>query len=161
MGRHTRPDLGHRRRRGPGLGQAALVATLAIAVGVLLGSALAGTTPTVSGTLTGSQTAEQAPPGVAVPPTTAEPTTAVSAPPTMDAPTTELTAAPAAPAPAVVRFASCAQAKAAGVSMIPYGDPQYSPELDHDGDGVACDQHGDPPTRYVPPPARCNCDDGG
>lgn len=46
------------------------------------------------------------------------------------------------------RFASCGEAKAAGVSMIPSTDPRYAPSLDHDGDGVACDRHGDPPTHH-------------
>jgi hypothetical protein len=143
------------------LGQAALVAVSAIAIGVLFGSVLATTPPTVSGTLTGSQSAEPTVSGEATP-TSAEPSTADPAPPSMDAPTTDLGPAPptmAAPAPVVVHFASCAVALAAGVSMIPYGDPQYSPDLDHDGDGIACDQHGDPPTRYRPPPAAppCTC----
>ena len=141
--------------------QAALVAVLAIAVGVLFGATLARE-PTVTGTFTGSQTAEPTVSDEAAPTTSAEPTTADSALPSMDTPTTDLGPAPptmAAPAPVVVHFASCAVALAAGVSMIPYGDPQYSPDLDHDGDGIACDQHGDPPTRYRPPPAAppCTC----
>jgi hypothetical protein len=47
-------------------------------------------------------------------------------------------------------FANCAEAKAAGVGMIPDADPRYDPKLDHDGDGFACDAHGDPPTRHRP-----------
>jgi cytoskeletal protein RodZ len=70
-----------------------------------------------------------------------------------DAPdaTTATTTVTATPEPAR-KFATCAEAKAAGVSMIPSADPRYAPRLDHDGDGVACDQHGDPPTRHVPVP---------
>jgi hypothetical protein len=44
------------------------------------------------------------------------------------------------------KFSDCAEAKAAGVSMIPRTDPRYARKLDRDRDGFACDAHGDPPT---------------
>jgi hypothetical protein len=44
------------------------------------------------------------------------------------------------------KFSGCAEAKAAGVSMIPRTDPRYALKLDRDRDGFACDAHGDPPT---------------
>jgi hypothetical protein len=148
MGRHFAPEPVHRRRR-PLPVVPALVGVVAVLAGVLLGAVLARMQP-VSGTLTTAQAPEPAPP--------AAPSSAVSAPPSME----EMTAAPTAapPAPAPVAFANCTQAAAAGVSLIPWGDPRYAPELDHDGDGIACDQHGDPPTRYVPPPAAppCTCE---
>jgi hypothetical protein len=161
VGRHSRPDAGHR-RRGTRPSQLALAALIAVGLVLLFGTAVEGERGrTVSGTFTGAQSAEQPPPSVAALPPTAEPSTAVSEPPSMDVPTTETMTPPltAAPAPAAEHFTSCAQAKAAGVSLIPYGDPQYSPDLDHDGDGIACDQHGDPPTRYRPPPPAppCTC----
>lgn len=36
-------------------------------------------------------------------------------------------------------FATCADAKAAGVSNIPKGDPAYWPGGDRDDDGIACE----------------------
>jgi hypothetical protein len=81
------------------------------------------------------------------------PTSTVSAAPRAAAPdTTSPTSSVSptdSPAPAE-SFANCAQAKAAGISMIPDADPRYDPKLDHDGDGFACDAHGDPPTRHRP-----------
>jgi predicted component of type VI protein secretion system len=69
------------------------------------------------------------------------------------APTSTASATPRAAAPDITSptapaesFANCAEAKAAGISMIPDADPRYDPKLDHDGDGFACDAHGDPPT---------------
>jgi hypothetical protein len=38
-----------------------------------------------------------------------------------------------------VSFASCADARAAGAAPIRAGKPGYSPNLDGDGDGIACD----------------------
>lgn len=38
-----------------------------------------------------------------------------------------------------VYYATCAAAKAAGVTNIHRGDPGYRPELDRDNDGVACE----------------------
>lgn len=47
---------------------------------------------------------------------------------------------PSAPAPAPVRpFTSCAQAREAGAAPLYRGDPGYSPRLDRDKDGVACE----------------------
>ncbi|MGE0415197.1 MAG: excalibur calcium-binding domain-containing protein [Acetobacteraceae bacterium] len=36
-------------------------------------------------------------------------------------------------------FRNCAQARRAGRSMIPLGDPAYAPWLDRDRDGIACE----------------------
>jgi hypothetical protein len=38
------------------------------------------------------------------------------------------------------RFSSCAAARAAGYSHMRRGQKGYSPNLDRDGDGVACDK---------------------
>ena len=38
-------------------------------------------------------------------------------------------------------FASCADARAAGRENIPQDDPAYRPELDRDGDGLACEPY--------------------
>lgn len=38
-----------------------------------------------------------------------------------------------------VEYASCAAAKAAGAAPLRKGDPGYSPRLDRDGDGIACE----------------------
>ena len=37
------------------------------------------------------------------------------------------------------RFRNCAQARAAGIAPIPRVSPDYRPELDADGDGIACE----------------------
>lgn len=52
------------------------------------------------------------------------------------------TASPAGPAPAPgqERIENCDQADAAGRSPILFGDASYRPELDIDGDGVACEK---------------------
>jgi hypothetical protein len=36
-------------------------------------------------------------------------------------------------------YQSCDEARADGRSSIPYTDPAYRPELDFDGDGLACE----------------------
>lgn len=36
-------------------------------------------------------------------------------------------------------FRNCSEARAAGRRRIRRGDPDYSPHLDRDGDGVACE----------------------
>jgi hypothetical protein len=36
-------------------------------------------------------------------------------------------------------YEDCNQARADGRSSIPYTDPAYRPELDFDGDGLACE----------------------
>lgn len=38
-------------------------------------------------------------------------------------------------------FANCDDARAAGKAPIRAGEPGYRPELDADGDGIACDPH--------------------
>ena len=54
-----------------------------------------------------------------------------------------LTAAPprthADPAPSGDAFENCAAARAAGAAPVHRGDPGYGPNLDGDGDGVACE----------------------
>ena len=49
--------------------------------------------------------------------------------------------APSQPAPAELNFRSCKEARAAGYSHMRRGEPGYSPHLDRDGDGIACDKH--------------------
>lgn len=51
------------------------------------------------------------------------------------------TPAPSQPAPAELDFRSCKEARAAGYSHMRRGEPGYSPHLDRDGDGIACDKH--------------------
>ena len=46
-------------------------------------------------------------------------------------------------------FENCDAAAGAGVYNIPVGDPRYTPELDSDADGVACEN---PDYAYVPLP---------
>jgi hypothetical protein len=36
-------------------------------------------------------------------------------------------------------YQNCSEARADGRSSIPYTDPAYRPELDLDGDGLACE----------------------
>ena len=60
------------------------------------------------------------------------------------APTASPRPRPAAPAPAPpaeLHFSSCKEARAAGYSHMRRGEPGYSPHLDRDGDGIACDKH--------------------
>ena len=49
--------------------------------------------------------------------------------------------APSQPAPAELNFRSCKEARAAGYSHMRRGEPGYSPHLDGDGDGIACDRY--------------------
>ncbi len=64
-------------------------------------------------------------------------------PPVPVAPATRVTepATTAAPGPpdADVSYPNCAAARAAGAAPIHVGEPGYRPELDRDGDGVACE----------------------
>ncbi|MBF1023646.1 MAG: excalibur calcium-binding domain-containing protein [Candidatus Nanogingivalaceae bacterium] len=53
----------------------------------------------------------------------------------------QLAPAPSQPAPAELNFRSCKEARAAGYSHMRRGEPGYSPHLDRDGDGIACDGH--------------------
>ncbi|MGX5359780.1 excalibur calcium-binding domain-containing protein [Kocuria sp. KH4] len=59
-----------------------------------------------------------------------------------------LTTAPAS-ALSFPLFESCDAAAAAGVYNIPAGDPRYTPQLDSDADGTACEN---PDYAYVPLP---------
>jgi hypothetical protein len=49
-------------------------------------------------------------------------------------------------------FSNCDQAEAAGAAPIYAGQPGYSPKLDRDGDGVACEQGGGGPVTAASPP---------
>jgi len=42
--------------------------------------------------------------------------------------------------PPSVYYRSCAEAKTAGAAPLHRGQPGYRPELDRDGDGVACER---------------------
>lgn len=46
---------------------------------------------------------------------------------------------PATKAARIVYFANCSEARAAGAAPLYRGEPGYRPELDRDGDGVACE----------------------
>ncbi|AMO89870.1 excalibur calcium-binding domain protein [Corynebacterium simulans] len=59
--------------------------------------------------------------------------------PAPEAPAVEEQQAPA-PAPAAAYYPNCAAVRAAGAAPIYAGDPGYSSDLDHDGDGVACEK---------------------
>lgn len=59
--------------------------------------------------------------------------------PAPEAPAVEEQQAPA-PAPAAAYYPNCAAVRAAGAAPIYAGDPGYSFDLDHDGDGVACEK---------------------
>ena len=50
---------------------------------------------------------------------------------------------PWAPAPSSEAggYSSCAEARAAGAAPMRRGDPGYSPRLDRDGDGIACEPY--------------------
>ena len=50
-------------------------------------------------------------------------------------------ATPAPAPPAELHFSSCKEARAAGYSHMRRGEPGYSPHLDRDNDGIACDKH--------------------
>ncbi|WP_086007978.1 excalibur calcium-binding domain-containing protein [Nocardia concava] len=74
------------------------------------------------------------PPPAAAPPTTtavAAPPPAPQAPPA-EPPTTK-------PTPSVY-YKTCADAKRAGAAPLHRGDPGYRPDLDRDGDGIACEK---------------------
>ena len=61
-------------------------------------------------------------------------------------------AAIAAPRASAAPFASCDQAYAAGAAPLIIGQPGYSPSLDRDGDGVACELAGQPAPVPTSPP---------
>lgn len=64
---------------------------------------------------------------------------------------TGLSALSATPAFAMTTpYATCGEAEADGVYNIPAGDPRYAPNLDRDGDGIACDGPGGTPSKPVP-----------
>jgi len=46
---------------------------------------------------------------------------------------------PRAAAPSAVHYAGCNDVRAAGKAPLDAGDPGYSPDMDGDGDGVACE----------------------
>jgi hypothetical protein len=47
--------------------------------------------------------------------------------------------APGGEVPGPIEYSNCAAARSAGAAPLQRGDPGYRPELDRDGDGVACD----------------------
>jgi endonuclease YncB( thermonuclease family) len=57
------------------------------------------------------------------------------------APVIAMRAAPPAPAAATGPYRNCAAARAAGAAPLYRGDPGYSPRLDRDNDGVACEPY--------------------
>ena len=59
------------------------------------------------------------------------------APPAEQAPVQQV---PAQQAPATPVFANCTEARAAGAAPLYAGSPGYSPKLDRDNDGVACEK---------------------
>lgn len=127
MGRHHRPSpRGAHRASGRTIARVAVilaaVATLAVA---LLVSNIARDATLADG------------PGVS----TTDPPTPRAALPGSTTPSVSTTP-PSVPS----TFPDCAVAKAAGFSVIPSTDPHYVAGLDRDGDGFACDRHGDPPT---------------
>lgn len=61
---------------------------------------------------------------------------------TLAGPRASASAAPSAPAvEASVYFAGCDEARTAGAAPIYRGQPGYRPEMDGDGDGIACEPH--------------------
>jgi hypothetical protein len=60
------------------------------------------------------------------------------------------TAASAAPGARAQIFQSCAEAEEAGFTDIRAGEPAYSPDLDRDGDGIACESGGSVAPGAVP-----------
>jgi hypothetical protein len=48
---------------------------------------------------------------------------------------------PAASAAQSVHYAGCNEVRAAGKAPLHSDDPGYSPEMDGDGDGIACEPH--------------------
>ena len=63
---------------------------------------------------------------------------------------------PSAPTPtptASAYYLTCAAADAAGAAPISRGHPGYRPELDEDGDGIACDTAGHPSSSPTTAPA--------
>jgi Excalibur calcium-binding domain len=71
-------------------------------------------------------------------------------------PTDELPAHPGTPTPtetAASSYLNCAAASAAGAAPIPRGRPGYRPDLDRDGDGIACDAENPPSSSPTTPRA--------
>ncbi|HWD83685.1 MAG TPA: excalibur calcium-binding domain-containing protein [Kribbella sp.] len=103
------------------------------------------TSPTTGSTTTGGTTT---PPSTANPttagPTTAGPTTAgpTTGSPTTSSPTTSSSSpgTPTASPSSTPTYKNCAEVRAAGKAPLYRGDPGYTPELDRNGDGVACER---------------------
>jgi len=57
-----------------------------------------------------------------------------------------------APASAAQMFQNCSEAQAAGYYNIPFGSPAYSPDLDGNSDGVACEGDAPDVVDVVPDP---------
>jgi hypothetical protein len=97
-------------------------------------------------------TGSTAPPTSTVPPTTVPRTTVPATtvpratvpprtvPPQTQPPATQPRATqPPATQPVSFYYANCAAARSAGAAPLHRGDPGYSPSLDRDGDGIACE----------------------
>lgn len=146
------PFTVHTVRRSLSLAALTACTLLASACGSTSTSGPAPTTPkTTAVTTTPAPTTATAPtptavtsapqpiqPLVPAPPPATPPTTAAAAapPPPPQAPTPEPTTNPT---PSVY-YKSCADAKRAGAAPLHRGDPGYRPELDRDGDGIACEK---------------------
>lgn len=76
-------------------------------------------------------------PGLTVAPWPPVPTLAPR--PTAPSPTTIGSTAAAPPLAASVSYANCDAARAAGAAPLHQGQPGYRPEMDGDGDGIACE----------------------
>jgi hypothetical protein len=91
------------------------------------------TTPTTAPTQEPTQTPTRTPSKTP----TSEPSTPKSSSTTP--PTTEPTSAPTT-STASVAYRNCGEVRAAGKAPLHRGDPGYSAELDHNGDGTACER---------------------
>ncbi|WP_432876149.1 excalibur calcium-binding domain-containing protein [Kribbella sp. CA-245084] len=98
-------------------------------------------TPTIApvstrpSTQTTTEATPRSTPGTEAPVTTPAPATTAPTLPTLPTPSAVPTASST-----TVAFQDCAEARAAGKAPLHRGDPGYSPALDHNGDGVACER---------------------
>ncbi|MFD9076180.1 excalibur calcium-binding domain-containing protein [Streptomyces lasiicapitis] len=67
------------------------------------------------------------------------PTEQTDTPEEPDATTPESTDEPSTPQD--VYYENCDEARAAGAAPLVVGEPGYRPELDREGDGIACEPH--------------------
>ncbi|HEY4571724.1 MAG TPA: excalibur calcium-binding domain-containing protein [Kribbella sp.] len=91
-----------------------------------------------------SEPSVSAEPSATPEPTRATPTSIPTQAPTsapVSTPTSQQTVVPtSAPATTTVLYRNCAEVREAGKAPLRRGDPGYSPDLDHNGDGVACER---------------------